>query len=438
MCDTRILRVTPTRNLRMADIRDIFGDSDSDDNDESISRRIFGDSDDDSCDVTMKNTSSFDVRIEKAEKRLQLARYQKKYRNAWTYITHRWQGPSIITVLKQMEHRLQMYSCGNYSESMFHEYNWVTTFTVSKAFQYLEQLCMLHEPTGTTMLIFKMGQSDLYSTQPLRLNKEQLLQKMNDTWGGMKAVSRYIEFFNEVSEAAYGRKIRAFYDGDMHETMRNARTSYGRMYERNAMHEAGLMVDSFFGSFEHRRQLKSKFMNTHPGPNQKLEAPDIYTLECMKLAQHARVIHRLPPDVWKLVLLPFLFNQQTIDNFNERCRVADELQVAENLLRNFRLGYAGHYDKERRKDKLLYDVYKSFMRDLHSKHDKMQKKVQANLLQMNELLEKFKAYPSGGTLVLNLCSTSPTPSMTKPLFDENDNDFDDFIYSDLLRPHNGR
>ena len=90
--------------------------------------------------------------------------------------------------------------------------------------------------------------------------------------------------------------------------------------------------------------------------------------------------------------------------------MARELQCAENLLRNFRLGYAGHYDKERRQHKLLYDVYKSFMRDLHSKHEKIQKKVRARLLQMNELLEKFKALPSGGMLVLmDLNPLVPSP-----------------------------
>ena len=56
----------------MADLPDIFADSDSADSE-----------------------NPFDVEIEKYEKQLQLARYRKKYRNAWPYITNRWQDAHI-------------------------------------------------------------------------------------------------------------------------------------------------------------------------------------------------------------------------------------------------------------------------------------------------------------------------------------------------------
>ena len=46
---------------------------------------------------------AFDVEIEKYEKRLQLARYKKKYRNVWTYVTDRWQNDHVHIVLKDLE-----------------------------------------------------------------------------------------------------------------------------------------------------------------------------------------------------------------------------------------------------------------------------------------------------------------------------------------------
>ena len=99
----------------------------------------------------------------------------------------------------------------------------------------------------------------------------------------------------------------------------------------------------------------------------------------------------LPQDIWNKHILPLLFRQQTIDNFNERCKVARNLKKIEDTLRNFRLGYADHYAEERRQHKLLFDVYKHFMSKLHSKHDKLEEKVKRRLAQMDELLEKFKA-----------------------------------------------
>ena len=77
------------------------------------------------------------------------------------------------------------------------------------------------------------------------------------------------------------------------------------------------------------------------------------------------------------------------------------IKEAERVLRNFRLGYAAHYAEERRQHKFLYDVYTNFIRGLHSKHDKLHKKVKARFAQMDDLLEKFKGLPSGVKLVLS-------------------------------------
>ena len=56
----------------------------------------------------------FDVEIEKCEKRLQLARYKKKYRNEWDYITNRWQNKHIHIVLKDIEQKWRVYSAGSH------------------------------------------------------------------------------------------------------------------------------------------------------------------------------------------------------------------------------------------------------------------------------------------------------------------------------------
>ena len=149
--------------------------------------------------------------------------------------------------------------------------------------------------------------------------------------------------------------------------------------------------------------MSNVYSKSVPGEpsSRKLDAPDIYTFECMKLAFVG--IHRnyhLPQDIWPNIL-PFLFRKQTLDNFKERCKVARQLKEAERVLRNFRLGYAAHYAEERRQHKFLYDVYTNFIRGLHSKHDKLHKKVKARFAQMDDLLEKFKGLPSGVKLVLS-------------------------------------
>ena len=103
----------------MADIADIMSDSDSDDSDDS--------------------GLPFDVEIEKCEKRLQLARYKKKYRNEWDYVTDRWQEKHIHIVLKDIEQKWRVYSAGSHEQIHFQN--------ISEAFRYLEDVFYEH-PRG--------------------------------------------------------------------------------------------------------------------------------------------------------------------------------------------------------------------------------------------------------------------------------------------------
>jgi len=87
----------------------------------------------------------FDVEIEKYEKRLQLARYRKKYRNVWDYITNRWQNDHVHIVLKDLEQKWRVYSAGSHEQLQ----------NVSDAFRYLQQLFIWidfeEEPEDTTI-----------------------------------------------------------------------------------------------------------------------------------------------------------------------------------------------------------------------------------------------------------------------------------------------
>ena len=76
---------------------------------------------------------AFDVEIEKCEKRLQLARYKKKYRNVWDYVTNRWQDDHVHIVLKDLEQKWRVYSAGSHEQLQ----------NVSDAFRYLEQISPL-------------------------------------------------------------------------------------------------------------------------------------------------------------------------------------------------------------------------------------------------------------------------------------------------------
>ena len=64
----------------------------------------------------------FDVEIEKCEKRLQLARYKKKYRNAWGYVTKFKALPSGgKLVLSSMEDHLPI-PARLFDENDFHDF----------------------------------------------------------------------------------------------------------------------------------------------------------------------------------------------------------------------------------------------------------------------------------------------------------------------------
>ena len=91
--------VSDTRSLRIAHTACSYIMSDSDDSDDS--------------------GLPFDVEIEKCEKRLQLARYKKKYRNEWDYITNRWQEKHIHIVLKDIEQKWRVYSAGSHEQIHF-------------------------------------------------------------------------------------------------------------------------------------------------------------------------------------------------------------------------------------------------------------------------------------------------------------------------------
>ena len=80
---------------------------------------------------------AFDVQIEKCEKRLQLARYKKKYRNVWGYITNRWQNDHVHIVLKDIEKKWRVYSAGSHGSIDFTD--------VSDAFRYLEEIYRCRE-----------------------------------------------------------------------------------------------------------------------------------------------------------------------------------------------------------------------------------------------------------------------------------------------------
>ena len=75
----------------------------------------------------------FDVEIEKCEKRLQLARYKKKYRSEWDYIINRWQERHIHRVLKDIEEKWRVYSAGSHKHLQ----------NISGAFAYLEGIFVL-------------------------------------------------------------------------------------------------------------------------------------------------------------------------------------------------------------------------------------------------------------------------------------------------------
>ena len=230
----------------MADIADILSDSDSDDSDDS--------------------GLPFDVEIEKCEKRLQLARYKKKYRNVWNYVTDRWQNDHVHIVLKDLEQKWRVYSAGSHEQIHFQN--------ISEAFRYLEDVFedRLKHPTPVC------------GEEEIKCDYEELQKMKFNLCHYIHVYSEYIEFFEGVAEINYGREARAIYDGGMHDsTMRNARTRYGRKPELNMQ-----FIFNNFSSSRSVRQLKLKFMSNVfsklvPGEpaSRKIEAPDIYTLKCI-------------------------------------------------------------------------------------------------------------------------------------------------------------
>ena len=104
----------------------------------------------------------FDVEIEKCEKRLQLARYKKKYRNEWDYITNRWQEKHIHIVLKDIEQKWRVYSAGSHEQIHFQN--------ISEAFRYLEDVYAFHEHLDVHALAFDRFKCDYEELQHMKLN----------------------------------------------------------------------------------------------------------------------------------------------------------------------------------------------------------------------------------------------------------------------------
>ena len=105
---------------------------------------------------------AFDVEIEKCEKRLQLARYKKKYRNEWDYITNRWQEKHIHIVLKDIEQKWRVYSAGSHEQIHFQN--------ISEAFRYLEDVHAFHEHLDVHALAFDRFKCDYEELQHMKLN----------------------------------------------------------------------------------------------------------------------------------------------------------------------------------------------------------------------------------------------------------------------------
>ena len=322
----------------------------------------------------------FDVEIVKHERRLQLARYKKRYRNFWDYITKRWDDKMLV--LWRMEREWRMYSTGGRCRLHPHLPVVTNAYRVLEL-NYLYYVPCYHDYIKTNRVL--QIKENCFCER--KLDHKELISFKRHLLSELKDTSKYVEFFKEVAEINYGREAYAIYEGGMHATtMQNARIEY----ERGDRYEE--LLDTLHVT-EDTRALR------------RLEAPDIYTLERMKIAYRGirqnRHTRSLPQDIWNKHILPLLFRQQTIDNFNERCLVARNLKKVEDALRNFRLGFADHYAEERRQQKLYYDVYKHFMRNLQSKHVMLRLKVKKRLAQINDLLEKFKSLPNGSELVLS-------------------------------------
>ena len=105
--------------------------------------------------------------------------------------------------------------------------------------------------------------------------------------------------------------------------------------------------------------------------------------------------------MWQDHIVPYLIDEETRNRFKRNCTIARELKKAERLLRDFNQGYVEHYSTSRRKHKILSDVYKNFMRDLHSKHEKLRAKVNARVAQIDTLLATFVRSPTRSKLLLH-------------------------------------
>ena len=257
--------------------------------------------------------------------------------------------------------------------------------------------------------------------------------------------------FTEVSMIIYGREAQVIYDeGLLDRTTQLARQRYRAARTGEYISNLSTLSD-LISSFRYAVKIEPPSVHT----------PDVYTIECLKLAalgvRRKYVVSRhrynviyakdekgyyvmhdektlrrvylrlrrndvpelfkhqsdpvsycyrmqanLPIEMWQDHIVPYLIDEQTRSRFKRNCTIARELKKAERLLRDFNQGYVEYYSTSRRKHKILYDVYKNFMRDLDSKHEKMQAKAKARVAQIDSLLATFVRNPRSKLLLNRL------------------------------------
>ena len=378
----------------------------------------------------------FDDRVEQAQKELMWAQLQRRYMNVWEYTSRRWNAADILTVLRNLERGFHIYSGGNNEQLQ----------DISGAHLYLRNIFIQFDGHNWRSLLSEWTLCDEegeYSENELKSIKERL---QND----YKAISDYLEFFAEVSMVIYGREAQVIYDeGLLDNTMQLARQRYRA--ER---------TDEYISNLSTLSDLISSFRYAVKFEPPSVHTPDVYTIECLKLAalgvRRKYVVSRhrynviyakdekgyyvmhdektlrrvylrlrrndvpelfkhqsdpvsycyrmqanLPIEMWQDHIVPYLIDEENRNRFKRNCTIARELKKAERLLRDFNQGYVEHYSTSRRKHKILYDVYKNFMRDLHSKHEKLRAKVNARVAQIDTLLATFVRSPTRSKLLLH-------------------------------------
>jgi hypothetical protein len=379
----------------------------------------------------------FDDRVEQAQKGLMLAHLRRRYMNVWEYASRRWNASDIVTVLRNLERGFHIYSGGNNEQLQ----------DISGAHLYLRKIFIQFDGHNWRSLLSEWTLCDEegeFSENELKSIKERL----QDDY---KAISDYLNFFTEMSMIIYGREAQVIYDeGLLDRTTQLARQRYRAARTGEYISNLSTLSD-LISSFRYAVKIEPPSVHT----------PDVYTIECLKLAalgvRRKYVVSRhrynviyakdekgyyvmhdektlrrvylrlrrndvpelfkhqsdpvsycyrmqanLPIEMWQDHIVPYLIDKQTRSRFKRNCTIARELKKAERLLRDFNQGYVEYYSTSRRKHKILYDVYKNFMRDLDSKHEKMQAKTKARVAQIDSLLATIVRNPRSKLLLNRL------------------------------------